>query len=128
MQTDQRLVEIDFGDWEGLTQREIEHNFPEQWKKWLADPTMVKAGGCGESAADVFGRMKAVFAEHGKDNHQNVLVVSHNTAMRLFIAGTLGMPFVHYRKMEMDNAGVCVLDMKSTAELRWKIGNGLTIP
>ncbi|MCL4352232.1 MAG: histidine phosphatase family protein [Firmicutes bacterium] len=106
MKMDERLREIDFGDWEGLTQQEIEQHFPNQWEQWIQDPTAVRAGGCGESANDVFSRMKSVIVENSKDNLQRILIVSHNTAIRLFFVGTFGMPFTRYRNIEIDNAGL----------------------
>lgn len=124
METDQRLSEIDFGEWEGLTRWEIEQKFPKQWKRWLQDPTRIKAGGCGESASDVFERMKSFFVEHSSGNHECMFVVSHNTAIRFFLAGTLGMPFLHYRKIAINNASVCVLDMKSATDIKWQVVNG----
>lgn len=128
MQTDSRLSEIDFGDWEGLTQQEIEHHFAQQWKAWLHDPAHVKAGGSGESAGDVVARIRSVFVENSRDNGDSVMVVSHNTAIRLFIAGTLGMPLIHYRKLEFNNAGICMVEMKSAADFKWQLGGYMPTP
>ena len=125
MQVDPRLQEIDFGDWEGLTQPEIEAEFPQQWMNWTHDPLKNQAGGRGESARDVFERMTEVLTEHHK-KHRNVLIVSHTTAMRLVMAGTLGMPFAHYRKLEINTADVYVLTMKNLAEIKWRALNWLT--
>lgn len=126
MRIDDRLREIDFGEWEGLTQEEIERYFPRQWDKWLQDPMTAKAGGCGESATEVFDRMKgAILGEDNADTSRRILIVSHNTALRLFFVGTLGVSLAQYRKIEIDNAGVLVLETASATDIKWKMGHQL---
>lgn len=125
VQSDERLREIDFGDWEGLTPQEVQHHFPQQWEKWLQDPSTAKAGGCGETAQNVFDRMASLLMEVHSDEGQHILVVSHNTAIRLFAAGTLGMPLAQYRRIEIDNAGLMQLEMASLTDVRWKAGSPL---
>lgn len=123
MQTDERLREIDFGDWEGLTQQEIEQHFPRQWEQWVQDPATTRAGGTGESANQVFSRMKSVIVENSEKTLQRVLIVSHNTAIRLFFIGTFGMPFIRYRNIEIDNAKILVLEMANETSFKWKMGH-----
>lgn len=127
MHIDERLREIDFGVWEGLTQREIEQRFPKQWADWIQNPGKVKAGRNGESAADVFTRMKGIFSENRYDQKRNILLVSHNTAIRLFLVGTFGMPFVDYRKIVIDNAGVVVLNITSSGDIEWQSGGYMAL-
>lgn len=126
MQVDARLQEIDFGDWEGLTVPEIEARFPQQWIDWTTDPVRNRAGGRGESAPEVFNRMTDLLLEQLQ--HRTVLIVSHTTAMRLVMAGTLGMPFCHYRKLEINTADVYVMTMHSIDDVKWKALNWLTSP
>jgi broad specificity phosphatase PhoE len=126
MQVDPRLQEIDFGDWEGLTPPEIEARFPRQWAEWTHDPLKTPAGRSGETAKEVFERMTEVLSEY--QHCQNVLIVSHTTAMRLVMAGTLGMPFRHYRKLEINTGDVYVLNMTNMAEIKWRALNWLTSP
>ena len=38
-------AEVDFGDWEGLTQAEAEKRWPEQMRAWLSDPGAAPPGG-----------------------------------------------------------------------------------
>ncbi len=126
MQIDPRLQEIDFGEWEGLTQTEIETTFPGEWNAWTRDPLKTQAGSMGERGQEVFDRMTEVLAEYSR--YQHVLIVSHTTAMRIMMAGTLGMPFRNYRRLEINPADVYVLNMNSMAEVKWKALNWLTTP
>ncbi|TDF97964.1 histidine phosphatase family protein [Paenibacillus piri] len=119
IEQDERLTEIDFGCWEGVQGKEIGSRFPSLWNPWLSDPTHVRAGGTGETAAEVFDRMYRFFREQAQLHPDKlVLAVGHNTAIRLFIAGILEMPFQHYRRLKKSNAGVTVLEMtESQVEL-----------
>ncbi len=46
---DQRLIEVDFGDWENKTKDEFILENPDLWYKWMMDPGNTRAGGTGEN-------------------------------------------------------------------------------
>ena len=121
---DDRLIEVDFGEWEGLTLSEVIYKFNHQWNMWKNDPTNIRAGGIGETAKDVFTRMMDFFIEHStKQPHKRIVIISHNTAIRLFIAGTLGMPFGYYRRLRVNNTGISLFEMENTIDPCWKVIN-----
>ena len=83
---DERLAEVRFGDWEGLTFKEIESNFPEQWaerqrSKWTHAPPN------GESFAQASERLKAWAGELRGD----AVVVAHGAVGRILRGLNLGM-------------------------------------
>lgn len=117
--TDARISEIDFGEWEGQTKREISREYPEIWERWLADPVNVKAGRSGETALQVFERCNDFFqAKIRQHPNDNVLVVSHNTTNRIFMAGSLSMPLRLYRKLFQSNTGISILEL-SADDMKW---------
>lgn len=116
---DTRIVEIDFGRWEGLTKEEIIERDPQGWKDWLHDPDNVRAGQHGEKGSEVFQRAKDFFEEKARIHAgQNVLVVGHNTLNRLFICGSLGLPLRQYRQFIQSNTGISILELDST-QISW---------
>ncbi|OLZ09276.1 histidine phosphatase family protein [Sulfobacillus thermosulfidooxidans] len=119
---DDRLKEIDFGDWEGLTQQEIELNYPQQWQSWIEDPTFIKAGGNGESGIDAAQRMRSFVDDMVTSPFETILVISHNTVMRLFIAASLGLSLVSYRNFEIDNGDIWVVNIDDSGLIKWKSG------
>jgi broad specificity phosphatase PhoE len=108
---DERITEIDFGGWDGVRAADIRKQFADQWHSWWDDdPTDVQAGGTGETARQVFERMNRFFLEKaGQHAGQNVLVVGHSTAIRIYIAGMLAMPLRSYQFLVHDNAAVTVI-------------------
>ncbi|PSR22332.1 MAG: histidine phosphatase family protein [Sulfobacillus thermosulfidooxidans] len=123
---DDRLKEIDFGDWEGLTQQEIESNYPQQWQSWIEDPTFNKAGGNGESGIDAAQRMRSFVDDMVTSPFETILVISHNTVMRLFIAASLGLSLVSYRNFEIENGDIWVLNIDDSGLIKWKSGLHMT--
>ncbi|WP_053959373.1 histidine phosphatase family protein [Sulfobacillus thermosulfidooxidans] len=123
---DNRLKEIDFGDWEGLTQQEIESDYPEQWQSWLNDPSSVKAGGHGESGNEVVRRLRSFVDDQVATPFETLLVITHNTVLRLFIAHSLGLPLTSYRNFEIDNGDTWVLNIDESGMVKWKAGLHMT--
>ena len=86
---DDDLVELDFGDLEGLTFDEARSKHPLAARRFLDDVTV--AAPEGESIADVSVRVararRRVLAEH---SGRTVLVVSHVTPIKLLLAAGLG--------------------------------------
>ena len=84
---DARLAEVRFGDWEGMTFKQIESSFPDQWAdrqraKWTHAPPN------GESFAEASERLKAWAGELKGD----AVVVAHGAVGRILRGLNLGMP------------------------------------
>jgi alpha-ribazole phosphatase/probable phosphoglycerate mutase len=107
VQTDQRLIEADFGSWEYKTREEFVAEAPELWENWNTDPTTARAGGTGETGQKIVQRMDDFFNEiKGKYNHGKFLVVAHNGVNRLYMAHKLGMPLKNYRQIVQLNSSL----------------------
>ncbi|MDQ1908998.1 histidine phosphatase family protein [Paenibacillus sp. GD4] len=112
IQQDERLIEIDFGQWEGVAAADIRERFASGWQAWTTDPGSTAAGGTGETAAQVYARVLDFFTEKAKLHqglNESVLVVTHDTLIRIFVAGMLEMPFRSYRRLRQNNAAVTVI-------------------
>jgi len=109
---DTRLLEIDFGAWEGLTVAEIEANDPIGRAAWIHDPASSRAGGTGETGREVSDRMQEALHAIANDHPAAaVAVVGHSTANRLLLAATLGTPLANYRRFALDNSSISLLEM-----------------
>ena len=95
--TDERLRELDFGEWEGKTLAEIREEDPESVR--LFEDSAEHGFPGGEPLHAGAGRMLEVFADlHRSHAGLTVLVVAHNTLLRLGLCRMLGVPLGDYRR------------------------------
>ncbi|HMJ10866.1 MAG TPA: histidine phosphatase family protein, partial [Polyangiaceae bacterium] len=84
------LREISHGHWEGLTRREVEERYSDEYLAWETDP-FTFAPEHGESGVSVLARALPVIREivlaHAGES---VLVVSHKATLRLILSSLLG--------------------------------------
>ncbi|CAA9456809.1 MAG: Alpha-ribazole-5'-phosphate phosphatase [uncultured Rubrobacteraceae bacterium] len=96
-ETDDRLRELDFGGWEGKTFGEIRAQDPERAERFLHSAEHGFPG--GEPLEDGAGRILAVFEDLRRSHAgRTVLVVAHNTLLRLGLCAVLGVPLGEYRR------------------------------
>lgn len=99
MQVDARLVELDFGDGEGLTAEEMRASFPAARAAFERDPVNNPLPG-GESATAAITRVTACLSEIAETYPgQRVLVVLHSTVIRLVLCSLLGIQPARYRQV-----------------------------
>jgi probable phosphoglycerate mutase len=94
---DERLREIDFGQIEGKTMAEAELLFPEETRLFKADPaTYPMPGGEDphEAARRAVSTLRDIAVAHPNGR---VLVVAHNTLIRLALCSVMGIPLARYR-------------------------------
>ncbi len=109
---DNRLIEVDFGQWEGRRPEEFQSEDPQSWVNWLSDPEDYRAGNTGETAKEVIARLDSFYNDLvERYNGKTVLVVGHNGVNRFFMAAQLGMPLRNYRKIVQDNSALTLLTL-----------------
>jgi len=112
VQVDPRLIEVDFGQWEGKRPEEFQTADPESWNNWLSDPAQHRAGRIGETAAEVIARLEDFYTElQEKYAGKKVLVVAHNGVNRFFMASQLGMPLKNYRRIIQENSALTLVTL-----------------
>jgi probable phosphoglycerate mutase len=93
LQTDENLVEIDHGSWEGRLDSEIRDEDAALRLAWRETPHLVTLPG-GESLSDVMDRAWPAFLsacdELGQED--TVLIVSHDGVNRAILCRVLGLP------------------------------------
>ncbi|WP_308252297.1 bifunctional RNase H/acid phosphatase [Pseudonocardia sp. KRD291] len=109
LQVRDRLIETDFGGWEGLTFAEARDRDPDLHARWLGSSEMPPPG--GESFASVGERVSAEKdAILGEFPGRTVVLVSHVTPIKLLLRDALGAgPSVLYR-LHLDLASVNVAE------------------
>jgi broad specificity phosphatase PhoE len=105
----QRLIETDFGKWEGLTFPEARARDPQLHAEWLGSEEV--APPCGESFAAVGRRVSAELADVLHEYPGATLVlVTHVTPIKMLLRDALqGGPGVLYR-LHLDLAALSIVD------------------
>jgi broad specificity phosphatase PhoE len=121
------LKEISHGCWEGLTRREVETRFADDYAAWEADPfTFAPAG--AESGVAVLARALPVIREIVVAHQgRHVLVVSHKATLRLLLSSLLGFDPRGYRdRLDQSPACLNVVDFKDPARARLMLFNDVS--
>lgn len=109
------LREVSHGRWEGKLRAEVEGFYPEEYRRWEADPFSYAPEG-GETGLAVTARaLPALLGLVGAHAGQRVLVVSHKATIRLLLASLLGLDPRRYRdRLDCSPAGLTVLDFRDS--------------
>ncbi|HRW19475.1 MAG TPA: histidine phosphatase family protein [Dermatophilaceae bacterium] len=117
---DPRLVEWDYGGYEGLTTPQIRERTGTDWT--VFDDGVVPGSTPGETIADVAARARAVLDDVDPQlAHGDVALVAHGHLLRVLAAVRLGRPPQLAAQLMLDAAAICVLaDHRGRAAIeRW---------
>lgn len=134
---DDRLDEMDFGDWDGLTHDEISTRSPDEYGRWL-DAPMARRPPNGEIVSELVARVGSAFedllraenaapenavgrgevrreAKHSSFRASGsgaaIVVVSHGGPLRLWLAAMLKLPLSEYWRFRIDPGSVTAVDV-----------------
>lgn len=116
---DNRLVELNYGAWEGQTFEEIKRAAPAVYQAWDSDPGSL-APPEGETGEHLIARVTPFLAELAQ-RHQagDVVVVCHKTVCRLLACHIMGAPLAEYRRrIPMENAALNIFE---TVGENWRV-------
>lgn len=121
---DPALREIDHGHWEGLSRREVEAAFPEEYSAWEQDPFSFAPKG-GESGVAVMARaLPAVRAIVQRHPDATVAIVSHKATIRLVLSHLLGVDARGYRdRLDQSPAALNIVDFRDAVRARLMLYN-----
>ncbi len=102
VETDPRLMEMDYGAWEGLTYEQIDAVDAAGRARWVADPAACACPG-GESGAEVASRARSFLVDllawaAARRDDPVVLAVAHSTLNRVLVCVAVGVPIAQYRR------------------------------
>jgi broad specificity phosphatase PhoE len=112
IKTDQRLREINQGEWQGRTLVEIRavYNESKQAQRSVIDPATARAPG-GESVLEVSQRMALAADDIARaEPNGPVLVVSHGLALATLYCQARGIPLSEVYSHIADNTGAKVIE------------------
>ncbi|HEV3156591.1 MAG TPA: histidine phosphatase family protein [Candidatus Baltobacteraceae bacterium] len=108
VETDERIVEIGHGTWEGRLREEIAKNDPQRYRAWREDPAHVAFDG-GECLADVDRRWRE-FAASLTGTPDDILIVTHDAVVRIALLAAEERAFGDFRKPKVENGAYARLE------------------
>jgi broad specificity phosphatase PhoE len=100
---DERWVELDYGEWDGLPLRSMP---TEGWDAWRADPSFAPPG--GESLVALAGRVRSACDDLLEEaRSHDVVVVSHVSPIKAAVAWALDVGPETSWRMFLDVAAIC---------------------
>jgi phosphoserine phosphatase len=119
-----RLMDIDYGEWQGLTPDEVGRKWPEALATWHRAPHWAAIPG-GESLQDVLARAVAALREViGWHPKQTVVLVGHDSVNRIILLHALDLPLSRYRRLAQDPCAINEIDF-SAGEFTVRSVNGV---
>ena len=107
VEVDARLVELDYGDWDGRRLAEIP---AADWQRWRADPAFAPPG--GESLVAVGERVAGFCAERVQPD-VHVVAVSHVSPIKAAVAWALGVDEAVTWRMHLDVASITRMGVRA---------------
>jgi broad specificity phosphatase PhoE len=116
VKAEQGLIDIDYGDWEGLTEEECERLSPEEFARFHNAPFEAQPLN-GEPMSEVANRARdALLRLSASDGDTRIVAVSHQVPIRLVVSHLLGI----------DNSGLWELDLP-TGSVSRMLSDGATL-
>ena len=105
------LIDIDYGEWQGLSLDEVKTRWPEELGEWFRNPDRAAIPG-GESLPDVRRRsamvLETVARQHPDDT---VVLVAHDSVNRVILLHTLDAPLSRYWRIKQDPCAINEIDI-----------------
>lgn len=105
-----KLREMNFGCWEGLTTNEIRLKYGSIYSIWTSKPIDVNIPE-GESIIMLQQRMvssvnEIINCHRGK----NIIIVSHGMCLKVLLLSVLNMDISLYNRIRLDNTGISIIE------------------
>ncbi len=117
--TDRRLLEIDCGEWEGVTFRDVQEQYPKELEIWEQEPHKHVMPG-GEALMDVYMRVSEAFTDIAERNKgKTVVIVSHLVLIMLCMVHCAGEKAADlWRTQNQGNAAINVVEVDAGNKIR----------
>jgi broad specificity phosphatase PhoE len=104
------IIDINYGDWQGLSPAEVANVYSDLYPRWLETPHRVKFPH-GESLRQVrlrgMAALKEIAARH---EGRTVLLVAHQVVNKVLVCAMLGLDNSHFWRIQQDNACINIFE------------------
>ncbi len=105
------LSDINFGLWEGLTQKEVQERWPKIHRRWVDNPSWVRFPG-GEGVRKAWKRVNSGLREilflHGTGT---IVIVSHRVPIKMMTAYLMGKKRKQIHEVKHDPGAISIFEV-----------------
>jgi broad specificity phosphatase PhoE len=99
------LVEINFGDWESFTRKQLAQKYGSEYEKWKENPAKITPPK-GENGISVKERALPKILELVQNHvNQTIFIAAHKNVNKIILASLMGIELKHFRKYIPQRAG-----------------------
>jgi probable phosphoglycerate mutase len=110
---EQRLIDIDYGEWQGLTPEEVRERWPETLSAWYNTPHLARIPN-GETLENLRVRaMSAVSELAAQHLDQTIVLVSHTVVNRIILLGVLELRNERFWRLRQDTCAINVFEVEN---------------
>ncbi len=112
IRTDSDLREFSYGDWEGLTLKEIEARYPTVLAQRMGSGHNAFAAPGGEDSIQVLDRVRRFYENIVKrhDDSEDLLIVAHGGSLRALLICLLGLTDDYFWGFQVDCGSLSIID------------------
>ena len=109
------LLDISYGQWQGLSHEEVRKKWPEIYQLWHQAPHQVKFPG-GESLAEVRQRVEKFLGKAVLEHQsETIAAVSHRVAIKVLLCAALKIDNSYFWQLSQNTASFSVLEYENKA-------------
>ena len=98
------IIDISYGEWEGLENQEVQQKYPDLHSLWLSDPHKIRFPK-GETLDEVRSRAMAALENLlVKHNDENFVLVAHRVPNKVICCAVLGLDNSRFWRIQQDTA------------------------
>lgn len=113
VQIEPGLVDIDYGEWQGLSPEEARQRWPEAISAWYNAPHTARIPG-GESLEGLRARtMNSLAALVARHLGEIIVLVGHTVVNRIILLAALGLGNEHFWQLHQDTCAINVLEVEA---------------
>jgi len=104
------LIDISYGNWEGLTFSEVKKQYSDQYDKWEKRPDLIRFPH-GETLGEAKKRSFRAFKNIVKENPgKSILIVPHRVINKVLLCALLGLSNSHFWEIKQDTGCINLIE------------------
>lgn len=114
---DENLIDIDYGEWQGLSEAAVKKKYPEIYLRWHERPQRTRFPE-GESLSMVRKRaMKSLQDMQVQNPNGMVFVVAHRVVTKVIMCAMLGLDNRSFWKIRQDNCAFNIVELAESGPI-----------